>query len=250
MLATITHHSETYTIDLSKPHDISLPLRGDPSNVTAWDVNPPIISPHTDGKFIGKVSEGASVNFNDISFNPHAHGTHTECIGHITNEFISVNKSLNLYFFIAELISLTPEKYGDDLMITGRQMEDSLHNRECEAVVIRTLPNSTDKVSRQYSNTNPPYLQESAALFLRDRGLAHLLVDLPSVDKEKDGGALLAHKAFWDFDGKRRTHATITELLYIADTIPDGTYILNLQMAPFENDASPSRPVLYTIVRE
>ena len=30
-------------------------------------------------------------------------------------------------------------------------------------------------------------------------------------------------------------------------TIHDGEYILELQVAPFENDASPSRPLLYKI---
>jgi hypothetical protein len=29
--------------------------------------------------------------------------------------------------------------------------------------------------------------------------------------------------------------------------VKDGSYILNLQIAPFENDASPSKPVLYKI---
>lgn len=250
MLATIIHNSAAYTTDLSKPLDISLPMRGTSSNVNAWEVAPPKISPHTDGKFIGKVSEGSSVNFNDIFFNPHAHGTHTECLGHITKEFISVNKALDRYFFLAELITLTPEKYNEDLIISRVKLENALKIPDCEALVIRTLPNTHEKLTRQYSHTNPPYLQEKAARLLLDRGIQHLLVDLPSVDKEKDGGALLAHKAFWDFEGKRRAGATITEMVYIADYIPDGLYLLNLQMAPFENDASPSRPVLYPILKE
>ena len=73
------------------------------------------------------------------------------------------------------------------------------------------------------------------------------MIDLPSVDKEKDNGALLAHKAFWNFDGAIRNEATITEFIYVPNTIADGVYFLNLQVAPFENDASPSRPVLYKI---
>ncbi|MGB5431026.1 MAG: cyclase family protein, partial [Eudoraea sp.] len=81
MLALIKHNSGDYQIDLSKPLDISIPLRGNESNVRAWNLNAPVIEPHREGDFIGKVSEGASTNFNDISFNPHAHGTHTECIG-------------------------------------------------------------------------------------------------------------------------------------------------------------------------
>jgi hypothetical protein len=31
----------------------------------------------------------------------------------------------------------------------------------------------------------------------------------------------------------------------VPDDIVDGIYLLEIQMAPFENDASPSRPVLY-----
>ena len=88
---------------------------------------------------------------------------------------------------------------------------------------------------------------EEAAQYLVNKGVDHLLIDLPSVDREKDGGALLCHKVFWNFDGKLRKHATITELIYVPNTVKDGTYFLNLQVAPFENDASPSRPVLYKI---
>ena len=77
--------------------------------------------------------------------------------------------------------------------------------------------------------------------------MQHLLIDLPSVDKEKDDGALLAHKAFWNIPQGPRKNATITEFVYVKNTIKDGPYVLNLQVAPFKNDASPSRPVLYEI---
>jgi hypothetical protein len=36
-------------------------------------------------------------------------------------------------------------------------------------------------------------------------------------------------------------------LIYVPNEVPDGTYILNLQIAPFENDASPSKPILYKV---
>ncbi len=83
--------------------------------------------------------------------------------------------------------------------------------------------------------------------YLVELGIEHLLIDLPSVDKEKDNGALLAHKTFWNYDGELRKSATITEFIFVPNHILDGTYFLNLQVAPFENDASPSRPVLYKI---
>ncbi len=235
------------SFDLSKPLDISIPLRGDATNVNAWYVDHPKMTPHAEGDFVGKVSEGASTNFNDIWFNPHAHGTHTECVGHITKEFRSVNRTLKQFFFLAEVITIAPEKYQDDFVISKKQLQYALGNKKREAVVIRTLPNLKDKLSRQYSNSNPPYLLEEAARLLVAKGINHLLIDVPSVDKEKDNGALLAHKAFWNFEGTVRTTATITEFIFVPNHIEDGKYFLNLQLAAFENDASPSRPVLYKI---
>ena len=79
------------------------------------------------------------------------------------------------------------------------------------------------------------------------------MIDLPSVDKEIDGGRLLSHKSFWNvtdvnnlnFDARKE--ATITELIFVPNTIKDGKYILNLMIASFENDATPSKPILYKI---
>lgn len=245
MLARIKHNSKEYKIDLSMPLDISIPLRGNESNVRAWNLNAPIIEPHREEGFIGKVSEGASVNFNDISFNPHAHGTHTECIGHITKESYSINTQLLDYFFLAEVVTIAPEKYQEDFVVSRKQIQYAIGNKKHEALIIRTLPNLKEKLSRKYSDTNPPYLLEEAAQYLVDRGVNHLLIDLPSIDKEKDNGALLGHRAFWQVEGNLRTMATITEFIYVNNSIKDGTYILNLQLAPIENDATPSRPLLF-----
>ena len=247
MKATIKFKKKEYQINLAKPLDISMTLHGDASNVNAWYVDHPHIAPHTEGDFIGSVAKGASTNFNDIWFNPHAHGTHTECVGHITRDFASVNKSLHRFFFLAELITVAPGKRGEDFVITKKQLQNTIGDLRMEALVIRTLPNTDSKKSRQYAHTNPPYLLEEAAAFLAEIGVEHLLVDLPSIDKEKDEGALLAHKMFWDFNGTIRSKATITEFIYVPNAVIDGTYFLNLQVAPFENDASPSRPVLYKI---
>ena len=97
------------------------------------------------------------------------------------------------------------------------------------------------------SNSNWPFLDVAAAEFIRERGVKHLLIDQPSVDKEEDGGHMFAHKAFWNIPENPRKDATITELIYIPDEIKDGLYLLNLQVAPIENDASPSRPVLFKL---
>ncbi|TDP03846.1 cyclase family protein [Flavobacterium sp. 245] len=257
MLALIDNK---YQIDLSKPIDISIPLTNTDENPIAWYIEKPVIEPVIFGDWIGKVSEGkSSTNFNNIFFNPHGHGTHTECLGHITNDFYSINQSLKQFFFFAKLITVEPEKIGDDFVITKELIEKALRTSTSlsvinEALVIRTIPNQKDKKSRKYSNTNPPYLSEDAAIFIRESEIQHLLIDLPSVDKEHDEGKLLAHKAFWNvkdtnnLNSDARLNATITEMIYVPDEIEDGNYILNLQIASFENDASPSKPILYKIL--
>jgi arylformamidase len=237
--------SQKYTIDLSKPLDISIPLEASDKNLGAWYLGKPTIEPVKMDDWVGSVKNGASVNFNNISFNPHAHGTHTECVGHISEEFHSVNKSLKRFFFFAEVISVTPEKKDEDEVILASELKILLADKHPEALVIRTLPNSTTKKSKQYSSTNWPYLEAAAAEYVREIGVSHLLIDLPSVDKEKDNGKLLAHKAFWNFPDATRLDATITEFIYVPNHIEDGSYLLNLQIAPFENDATPSKPILY-----
>lgn len=247
MIASIKYGSKAIKVDLSKPLDISIPVKPGGRGISAWYLDPASISPHSEENFTGSVKKGAPVNFNTIHFNPHAHVTHTECVGHITEEFYSVNKNLHTYFFMAELITVAPEKQGGDFVISKKQLHYALGKKKRDALVIRTLPNTDDKLNREYSHTNPPYLLEEAIIYLREKGIEHLLIDLPSVDKEKDDGRLLAHRAFWNLEGDIRFNATITEFIFVENAIEDGTFLLNLQVAPFENDASPSRPVLYQI---
>ena len=248
MIATIKLNSKNYKIDLKAPLDLSIPMKGDETDVNAWYLPPAQIKPHIEEGFVGSVKEGASINFNTITFNPHAHITHTETVGHISEQLVSVHDKFKKYFFLAEVITIAPEKKGDDWVISKKQLSYALGKKKREAVVIRTLPNTRKKKSRQYSNSNPPFMSEAAANFLKDKGIQHLLVDLPSVDKEKDEGALVAHKAFWNVSGKVRTKATITEFIYVPNKVIDGTYFLNLQLAAMVNDASPSRPILYKII--
>jgi len=248
LIATIQYNSRKLQIDLSKPLDISMPIISSKKNVNAWYIDEPKIEPVKEGEGIAAVSEGASVNFNNIYFNPHAHGTHTECAGHITEKVHSINQNLKTFFFLAEVITVAPESDKEDKIISKKQLQFALGNKKRDAIILRTIPNTRDKLSRQYSHTNWPYLKEDAVKFLVSKGVKHLLIDLPSIDKEKDGGELLGHNAFWNTKGKLRLDATITELIYVSNKIEDGEYFLNLQIAPFENDASPSKPILYKVI--
>ncbi|HXB39535.1 MAG TPA: cyclase family protein [Bacteroidia bacterium] len=246
MTATITHKGKTFRVDFTKPIDISLPVSV--GGVKAWYVGEPVIEPVRMGDWIGEVAQGGSVNFKNITFNPHGHGTHTECVGHISKEFYSVNKSLKQFMFIAEVISVLPEEINGDLVITKKILQLFLEDKNPEALVIRTISNGEEKLHKNYSSTNPAYIHEEAMKYIVEKGIEHLLFDTPSVDKEVDGGALLAHKSFWEHPQNTNTNRTITELIYIPNNVYDGPYLLNLQVAAMENDAAPSRPVLYRII--
>ena len=136
---------------------------------------------------------------------------------------------------------------NNDRVIMKEQVEEILQKEEVEALIIRTLPNDELKLRTNYSGSNPPYIHHEAIAYLVECGIKHLLIDLPSVDREEDGGKLLAHKAFWQYPDKVRKNCTISELIFVENGIKNGIYLLNIQIASFEIDVSPSKPVLYEL---
>ncbi|MBL7923764.1 MAG: cyclase family protein [Bacteroidia bacterium] len=235
-----------YKTDLSHALDISIAVEAGEGHVRAWYLGPARIEPVRMGDWVGEVRSGAAVNFRDVYFNPHGHGTHTETLGHISAEDVSVRRHFRDFFCFAHVVSVLPLRVEADALITLEALRRACP-QPAEALVLRTLPNSTGKQTQNYSNTNPAYLAEEAALWLREQGVKHLLIDTPSVDREEDGGKLLAHHAFWNYPQAPRTGATITELVFVPDEISDGLYFMNLQVAAFENDAAPSRPLLFAL---
>lgn len=235
--------------DLDAGVDISVPVSGKDSGVRAWGLNPAEITPHREGDFVGSVKAGASVNFNDISFNPHAHGTHTECMGHITPAAESLWNNPPPAWLVATLVSIEPKVNGANRAVSRGQLQKALPSPVSKAVILRTLPNYEAKRHKDYSGTNPPYLESDGVAWLCGQGVEHLLLDLPSVDPEVDGGALAAHKAFWGLPENPRPGTTITEFIFVPDHLKDGKYLLNLQVAAFDNDACPSRPLLFPLVK-
>lgn len=248
MIVSFFINRKVHKVNIAQPLDISIPLKFGKKGPSAWYINPSASRPVTIDQWVGSVKKGAPVNFNNLYFNPHAHTTHTESVGHITPNLVSVHQCFKKFFFLAEVISVAPEIKDDDLVISKQQLVYLLENKNPEALVIRTLPNEPSKKIRKYNYTNWPYLTQEAAFYLKNREILHLLIDTPSVDKEKDEGKLLAHKAFWDYPTNPRLNATITEFIYVNNKIKDGSYILNLQTANMVNDATPSRPVLYKLI--
>lgn len=244
MKAFVHFQGEDIAFDLTKPIDISIPVKAGEDAVCAWYLGPVRIEPVMTDQFTGDVNLGGSVNFRDIYFNPHGHGTHTENVGHISKEPFVVSDTIEDSFFIAQVITVDPENIGDDRVITKAKLTDRLHP-DVQAIVIRTTPNPEEKRTRNYSNSNPPYMDTEAMSFINETRIKHLLIDLPSVDKEHDNGVLACHHVFWNYPENPDTEKTITELIYVPDGVEDSIYLLNLQTANFVNDATPSRPVLF-----
>jgi kynurenine formamidase len=222
------------------------------------------------GEFSGRVDQGASCNCSIVTLVPHANGTHTEGVGHLTAERVDVQAVMPQRLLIAALLTLEPEIAGDsnegsapaplpdDLLITRGAIERAwpppLDPRlKSQAAIIRTLPNAGDKFSGERAAA-APFLSLEAATWLVGRGINHLVLDVPSADRCSDGGALSAHRIFFGLPPgsraqreSRRPDSTITELAYVPDAVIDGWYFLSLQSPAISGDAVPSRPVVYPL---
>lgn len=241
--------------------DISIPMRFDGPQPNAYGVEPATSLACLAGEIVGDTRGGGSVNFEQYTFIPHCNGTHTECVGHITDERVSVLDCLRDIFVGAVLVSVEPEQDGKDAVISLAVLENAGvqppatagGSDRATALIVRTLPNDDGKLTRKYGEENiPPYFTSDAMEFIVESGFKHLLVDMPSIDRIFDEGKLTNHRIFWNVEpGSReindqtRFNSTITELIYVPNEVPDGEYLLNLQIAPFVSDAAPSRPILF-----
>jgi kynurenine formamidase len=237
--------------------DISIPLKFGGPQPSAYGVEPASANACEYGSLVGDTRRGGSCNFEQITLIPHCNGTHTECVGHITNERISVRDCLVDVMMPAQLVSVEPELRDGDLVISTKSLQRVKPPATAggtDSLIIRTLPNDDGKLSRTYDANNiPPYFAADAMEYIVECEFKHLLVDLPSIDRLFDEGKLVNHRIFWnvaprsfEVNAASRITSTITELIYVPGEVADGEYLLNLQIAPFDADAAPSRPVLFT----
>jgi hypothetical protein len=257
-------------IDLSRP--LSLAVELDFAGAQPRHFGAPRASarPFEAPGFSGSVARGASCNCEVISLIPHCNGTHTECVGHLTRERLDASRVAPLGLLPALLLTLEPEPAGaggegsepeprsGDLLITARALQRAWPRAlplTPAALIVRTLPNAPDKRGRDYSQQNPPYLSREAAALLVARRIAHLVVDLPSIDRAHDAGRLTAHRVFFGLPAgatelKRaaRPAATVTELAFVPAEARDGACLLELQLPALAGDAVPSRPLLYPLL--
>jgi len=249
MIIKFQHKTQEFITDLSKGIDISIPLISNSVGPKCFYAPNFKIEPFISGNFIGEISAGSPVNFRNIFINPHGNGTHTECVGHITAESHTINQCLTEFHFIASLITVLPfGRENGDQIITGKKLSEKLNDKDVtSAVIIRTIPNDIEKLNKDYSGTNPPYFSEDAIDYLNKRQVKHLITDLPSIDREEDGGKLTCHKKFWLWPLIPDLQKTITEMVFIDNLVEDGLYLCNIQIISVETDASPSKIIIYPL---
>jgi arylformamidase len=267
--ATLAIAGRNYRVDLANPHDLAIGVDFDGGGPRWFDSPRSHSEPLASGSFVGQVRRGGSCNCSTISLTPHCDGTHTESAGHITREPFDVRRVVPAGLLPALLVSVTPtpaDAHGEgsrpppitgDLLITRAALAASWPATlpyAPVALIVRTLPNPPSKRARDYRAAPAPFLSLPAAALLVERGIEHLVLDVPSADRASDQGLLCAHREFFGLAAGesaraavRRPQCTITELAYIDDSVSDGACLLSLQFPALAGDALPSRPLIYPV---
>lgn len=256
-------------VDLSRPFDLSVELDFHGPQARHFGAPRASSQPYSVPGFSGSVAGGASCNCESITLIPHCNGTHTEGAGHLTLETLHAQLIVPRGPLPALLLSVRPSpanqtressdplaRPGDHLVTRGALQAGwpAAPSIAPRALVIRTLPNERAKRTRDYTDVTPPYLTREAAQYIVERGIEHLVVDLPSIDRSHDEGRLTAHRVFFglppgnsELAQAERSQCTVTELAYVPDDAGDGSYLLQLQVPAINGDAVPSRPLLYRL---
>jgi kynurenine formamidase len=265
-----TTHGRRWQADLSSPVDLAIPLQFPGPQPRFFADRPALAEPMQVGTWSGAIASGASCNCGVYTLAPHCHGTHTECVGHLTADAMQVGNLTPVAPALALLVTVRPERLGvaadvpagrcdaTDLVLSRASLAAAAASWTGDpwtALVVRTLPNDPAKRQRAYEGACPaPYITPAAMRWIVERDVESLVVDLPSLDRADDGGVLAAHRLFWglppgarDAGEARRGRALVTELAYVPDSVRDGLYLLELHVPAFGADAAPSRPVLYPV---
>jgi arylformamidase len=263
-------HGRSFRADFGSPISIAIPLDFAGPQPSCFEAPRADARPFRAGSFVGDTRAGGSCNCEILTLAPHCNGTHTECVGHVTDDRVAVSERVPGGLALARLVTVEPmaasgsRESSDpapapgDRLLTAAALEAALAQGggpPPSALVVRT---TADEPNRDYRGPAPaPYLSRQAAAWLVARGIDTLVLDLPSADRADDGGKLTAHRVFFGLPpGSRRAadatrpRASITELAWIAPEIPDGLYLLDLQLPPFLADAAPSRPLLFPVHAE
>ncbi len=223
-------------------------------NPNCYFIDQPQFEPYKSDTFIANVAQGGSVNCEYIRFCAHGNGTHTECFGHVSKQFYSVQNVKIPFLMLAQMVTVTVdinpiEQEAQEFMREHQQTLNALgklvglesekkKSQKKPLYSLEELPFHTIDFSRitaliirinfslefmvqnnldrkNFSGKNPPFFTPSLIRYLKSKGIQHLLTNLPSIDPENDNGKLEAHLAFWGMENRESIP------LYPNDTITE-----------------------------
>ncbi len=258
-----------FLVDFSEPRSLAIALDFAGPQPSCFGAPRAEARPLRADGFVGDTRAGGSCNCEVLTLAPHCNGTHTECVGHVTDERVAVSERLPGGVQLALLVTVLPVAAADttedsepraapgDLLITAASFGAALERHAGTipaALIVRTVTGGAGPHVDYQGPAPAPYLSRQAAAWLVEHGVETLVLDLPSADRADDGGRLTAHRLFFGLPPgsrnageSRRPRASITELAWIGPEITDGLYLLDLQIPPFLTDAAPSRPLLFPV---
>ena len=274
MQLTFQHNGNAYKCDTDRRHSLAVTLDFNGKQPNFFETDKATSKPLKLGDFTASTRTGGSCNVDCLAMIPHCNGTHTETVGHIVDDDVWLADVAIQPLMLASLISVAtttvesnttdsylPKLAASDQIISLASIESALKAAEVDrvkpqALILRTLPNSTAKKSITYdSETGASFFSIEAMQAIIEAGIEHLLVDIPSIDKMQDDGLLTNHHSYWNVPAGTHkltpesvTNKTVTEMIYVEEEIQDGVYLLNLQAPAFASDAAPSRPVIFELV--
>lgn len=247
--------------------DASLPIQPDGATPRAFGLPAATEAPvPIGGGRVLRVRAGASVNCDGLYLHPHGDGSHLECAAHILSEDdprASAAKAVlaaapplwcGLLVDVGAVpLGETGETYAgthapDDAVITAaalgpalaaaRQRAPGLH---CDALLVRVQPVPVED-DVDFSGRNPPYPTDQAAALLAASEARLLVLDLPSLDREDDGGTTPNHRAWWGLRPglSARLDRLVLELARLPAELVAGPVAVVLGAAPLRSDAVPA----------
>lgn len=250
--------------DLASPVSLARLLRFDGGDPRHFGAPAPRRVPLVLPGFAGEVRRGASCNCAVLELVPHCHGTHTESVAHLVAEPHDACEVAPRGLVPALLLAIEPvdaATSGED-SDPAPQPGDRLLTRaalraawpghlpfEPRALVLRT------GAAARGDAAEAPYVSRQCAMELVARGIEHLVIDLPSIDRGHDQGRLCAHRLFFGLPPgstrlaeATRRDCTVTEFAAIPPELAPGPYALQLALPRIGGDAVPSQPLLFRLL--
>ena len=99
-------HGRSFRADLGSPVSIAIPLDFDGPQPSCFDAPRAEARPFRAGPFVGDTRAGGSCNCEILTLAPHCNGTHTECVGHVTDDRVAVSERVPGGLCLARLVTV------------------------------------------------------------------------------------------------------------------------------------------------